>query len=240
MWAPWGVLVAPGASVSAPLLAGLRSGGFVAAREVGAGTWCGRRGPSECDVVSRRRGDERTPEVTQKDPSPLTEVEKIGWPIALVLALLVALCGRGVSSSRAQGSQAQPVAPCYATTVTINGATQPSCAPMRMPDQSAPITIASGTGYVEMVAGIAGQAIRVYGWDATVSGSTTLVWGYSTSTSCTSVTALTGAYVGVTGAELGVSNGWGARFQTPVGDTLCLDSTSSVSVQGVVSYQQSQ
>jgi hypothetical protein len=111
--------------------------------------------------------------------------------------------------------------------------------PLWAADSSAVIAIASGTGYVEAVAGVTGQLIRVFGYQVTVSANTALTWGWSASTSCTSVTALTGAMLFISGIGLqGIPIG-GLSFTVPAGDTLCLSSGTSASVQGIVSYQQS-
>jgi hypothetical protein len=111
--------------------------------------------------------------------------------------------------------------------------------PMWAPDSSAPIAIASGTGYVEAVAGVSGQSIRLFGYQVTVSANTALTWGWSASTSCTSVTALTGAMLFISGIGLQGVNGSDLLFTVPSGDTLCLSSGTSASVQGLVNYQQS-
>lgn len=111
--------------------------------------------------------------------------------------------------------------------------------PMWAPDSSAPIAIASGTGYVEAVAGVSGQSIRVFGYQVTVSANTALTWGWSASTSCTSVTALSGAMLFIAGIGLQGTPVGGLSLTVPAGDTLCLSSGTSASVQGILQYQQS-
>ena len=71
---------------------------------------------------------------------------------------------------------------------------------MWAPDSSAPIAIASGTGYVEAVAGVSGQSIRVFGYQVTVSANT-VSWNISGGVSGTD--SATGVSVNVTHHQSG-------------------------------------
>ena len=90
-------------------------------------------------------------------------------------------------------------------------------------------------------AGISSESIRVFGYHFIVSGTTSISFGYSTSTSCTSVTVLDGPMTfSASVPGLGIPNGVGPMFTVPAGDTLCIVSTgSSVSVGGSIAWQQS-
>jgi hypothetical protein len=90
-------------------------------------------------------------------------------------------------------------------------------------------------------AGISGESIRVFGYHFIVGGTTSVSFGYSTSTSCTSVTVLDGPMTfSASVPGLGIPNGVGPMFTVPAGDTLCIVSTGSgVSVGGSIAWQQS-
>jgi hypothetical protein len=90
----------------------------------------------------------------------------------------------------------------------------------------------------QLVALSAGKVVYACGFTASVGATTTAQFEYGTGTTCgTGTTVLTGAFAPATGAVLGLS-GEGSRFATPAGNALCVLSTGTGGINGVLTFVQ--
>ncbi len=124
-----------------------------------------------------------------------------------------------------------PNALCY----TTNGS---NCAQAVAASANKAIAISTATT-TQVVALVTGQAIYVTSWDLISSASGTFKWVYGTGTNCgTGQNDLTGAYSFGASTVFSKGNGLGSILYVPLGNALCAVSTSSINVQGSISYAQ--
>jgi hypothetical protein len=100
------------------------------------------------------------------------------------------------------------------------------------PGKDQNINVTTTTTGTSLLNGVAGQTIHVSGYEFIAGGTTTFSLGYSTSTSCTSITTVAGPWP--LGAQVGETFGDGIAdvLTMPSGDTLCAVSTGASVVVG--------
>lgn len=150
--------------------------------------------------------------------------------IKFLLAINLIALALGVSLSNAQQSTR---AICY----TSNGI---NCISAIASYTTIPIAISSATT-TKIIAAVSGQSIYVTSWDGISSATGTFKWIYGTSvtTPCdTGSHDLTGAYAFGASSVFSKGNGLGSIITVPSGNDLCAVSTSTINIQGSVSYVQ--
>ncbi len=104
------------------------------------------------------------------------------------------------------------------------------------PKSSVSVAISTATT-TQVVAVSTGKAIYACGFTASFGATTTAQFEYGTSTNCTGTHALSGVFAPGTGTVLGLS-GEGTRFSAPASNGLCIVSTGTGGINGVLSYVQ--
>lgn len=113
-----------------------------------------------------------------------------------------------------------------------------NCVPEIGASNSVPVSVSSNTT-TQLVALVAGKHIYVTSFDLVTTAANTVGFVYGTGSSCgTGTTALTGIYGMSTFTALSKGNGVGAILFVPVGNALCIVTTTSAQTSGSVSYAQ--
>jgi hypothetical protein len=99
-------------------------------------------------------------------------------------------------------------------------------------DTTTNINLLTSTTGTALVNGVSGKKIYVTAYEFIASGATNFSFGYSTSTSCTSIITLAGPWPLAAQAGESLGGGLGPVIVVPAGDTLCEVSTLSVAVGG--------
>jgi hypothetical protein len=110
-----------------------------------------------------------------------------------------------------------------------------------IPNQSAKISVSTGTTTLLIAAPIASQAIRVTHFDlfAAGTGNASLEYGTQASTPCdTGATALTGVYTMTAGTNTSNGDGSAVVLNVPPGQQVCLLTTASVLIAGSIAWEQ--
>ena len=119
---------------------------------------------------------------------------------------------------------------------TINPVSQDLCFNSAKTSVSVAISTATTT---QLVALATGKIVHVCGFNASFGATTTAQLEYGTGSSCgTGTTALTGVYAPGTGVVLNVGNANSTVTKTVVSNALCLVSTGTGGVNGVLTYVQ--
>lgn len=119
---------------------------------------------------------------------------------------------------------------------TINPVSQDLCFNGAKTSVSVAISTATTT---QLVALTAGKIVHVCGFNATFGASTTAQLEYGTGSACgTGTTALTGVYAPATGTYVSMGTGEATVTKTVAGNALCLVSTGTGGINGVLTYVQ--
>ncbi len=106
-------------------------------------------------------------------------------------------------------------------------------------DTTTNINVTTTTTGTALVNGVTGKKIYVTHYEFLAGGTTTFSFGWSTSTSCTSITTIAGPWSLTAQSGLAPGGGLGPEIVVPSGDTLCVVSTgSSVQVGGHLTFTQ--
>ena len=106
-------------------------------------------------------------------------------------------------------------------------------------DTTTNINVTTTTTGTALVNGVTGKKIYVTHYEFLAGGTTTFSFGWSTSTSCTSITTIAGPWSLTAQSGLAPGSGLGPEIVVPSGDTLCVVSTgSSVQVGGHLTFTQ--
>jgi hypothetical protein len=108
-----------------------------------------------------------------------------------------------------------------------------------IPNQSAAISVATGTTAQLIAAPGGGQSIRVTHFDLFAAGTGNASLEYGTGTNCaTGATALTGVYTMTAGTNTSVGDGSAVVLNVPPGQAVCILTTASVLIAGSISWEQ--
>ena len=105
--------------------------------------------------------------------------------------------------------------------------------------ESVAISQTSLDGNAQLVALVAGQVIYVCGWDFLASAAASVRFVYGTGTACaTGETGLTGAYPVAANNGVVRANAGAVQAKTTAGQALCIETSTSINVHGLLTYVQ--
>jgi hypothetical protein len=108
-----------------------------------------------------------------------------------------------------------------------------------IPNQSAVISVSTGTTTQLIAAPSANQSIHVTGFNMMAAGTGNASLEYGTGTNCaTGATALTGVYTMTAGVHTQVGDGSAEVLKVPPGNAVCILTTASVLIAGSIAWEQ--